>query len=249
MSTAPLRYLSEAKLTELRTAVEDNLQRYAESGFSDLERDNGWAIDSATVVIDESVLSELTRSSSATADAANSVIVYNALKGMTPALAAEERIWVRLCHIECFEYTGRRWLSGKEGTELAQAVRKHAFAPGRTGIRDDNALSRLWWNMHIANLADPGDPVGALRLIAGIADIRQAFVERPGTASRIPLARGIVRAMRRIEWLTAAEPNFREFMKVLNRDGSGVLFEALSDDVTDRLMDRYVAKAQAHLER
>ena len=122
------------------------------------------------------------------------------------------------------------------------------FAPNLTAIRDDNALSRLWWNVHIATIADPEDPEGALRLILKTADIRNNFVERTGTVSRRPLARAVVRAMRNNPWITSSEQAFREFMKALNRDGGGVLFEALDESEADKLIEACASRAKSHLE-
>jgi len=248
MNSEPLKYLSEAKLAELLRDVMANRDRYASGNFLDLVSDNGWAIETASVQVDYEALATLdVTATSAEADIANSLIVYSALKGMTPALAREERIWVRLSHIECLEYSRARWLRGKTGDQLDTEVRRHLFARGLTGIRDDHALSRLWWNMHIAAIADPSDPAGALKLILKTSDVRSNFVERPLTASRRPLARAIIRAMKNDPWILSTEAAFREFMKVLNRDGGGLLFEALSDAEADVVLADCAVKAQGHL--
>jgi len=42
--------------------------------------------------------------------------------------------------------------------------------------------------------------------------------------------------MRSEPWIVEAEKNFREFMKMLNRLGGGVVFEALSDAETDEFV-------------
>lgn len=245
MTLRPLKYLSEAKLEQLRRGVEENLHRYGYGDFQDLEQENGWSIESRVVTIDTAVLATLDGTErTAQADAASSITVYRALQGMTPALAREERVWARLAHIECLEYSRLRWLAGLDGEVLAKAVRRHVFAPGRTGIRDDNALSRLWWNMHIAAIADPGDPERALRLIAGRADTRMQFVERANTASRPPLARAVLRAMQRDTWITSSESAFRKFMEVLNRECGGVLFEVLPEAMVDTVMDRIAKRAR-----
>ncbi|WP_205624038.1 DUF6339 family protein [Marinobacterium rhizophilum] len=224
------------------------MERYANGDFLDLEHDNGWSIETATVSIDYDLLAQLDGTKrSAGADIENSLCLYKALRGMTPAMALEERIWVRLTHIECLRYARDRWLAGSL-EELDKQVRLHMFAPGLTSIRDDNALSRLWWNMHIASIADPADPEGALRLILKSADIRSNFVERTGTATRRPLARALIRAMRDDPWITSSERAFREFMKALNRNGGGVLSEAIDDARTDELMKECSSRAQAHME-
>lgn len=53
--------------------------------------------------------------------------------------------------------------------------------------------------------------------------------------------------MRREPWITSSERAFRDFMIALNRDGGGILFEALSDDEADALMDTCASRAQAHM--
>lgn len=240
----PLNYLSEAKLLELRMSVPSNLSRYRGDGFMDLVAENGWAIESTHVQVDHALLAHLNESiASSKHDVQASIIVHRALQGMTPAMAAEERVWVRLSHVECLAYSRTRWLNGTSSGKLAAAVNTHMFARGIQGIRDDNAVSRLWWNMHIATISDPEDPQGALSLILATADTRMQFVERIGTASRGPIARAVVRAMRTYGWLRSNEDAFRHFMIVLNREGGGVLFETLTDTEADAYMEHCVRLA------
>ena len=246
MQQDPLSYLSEAKLEELRRNVRQNRERYARGDFADLERDNGWAIEASGVTVGRDLLADLDGTvRTAEGDRAASVKLYRDLPGMTPALAREERVWVRLSHVECLGYARARWLAGHGGEKLDLQVHRHLFGSGITGIRDDNALSRLWWNMHIATIADPDDPEGALGLILKTADTRSNFVERPNTAARPPLARAVIRAMQRDQWITSTERAFREFMIVLNRDGGGILFETMSDADVDGIMEACAERARA----
>lgn len=246
--TVPLRFVSQEVLLNLYGHIDDNRERYVNGDFNDLAVTNGWAIESRLVQADLDALAMLDGSKrSAEADVANSRIVHAALGGMTPAIAADERIWVRLTHVECLKYSRNRWLAGATGDSLATAIDRHMFARGRTGVRDDNAVSRLWWNMHIASIADPADPARALELIAKRADIRMQFVERPGSASRRPIARAVVRGMRREPWILSNDDAFSEFMIELNRNGGGVLFEALSEEKADAFVDACVAGARARL--
>ncbi len=250
MQQDPLCYLSEEKLEELRQNVGQHRERYATGDFADLERDNGWAIEASGVTIDRNMLASLDGTPrTAEGDRAASATLYRALPGMTPALAREERVWVRLSHVECLGYARSRWLRDLEGEQLDAQVDRHLFGRDLTGIRDDNALSRLWWNMHVAAIADPDDPEGALQLILKTADIRSNFVERSNTAARPPLAKAVIRAMRRDSWITSTERAFREFMIVLNRDGGGILFETMSDVEVDGIMDACAERARTRSER
>ena len=89
--------------------------------------------------------------------------------------------------------------------------------------------------------------IHGLKLMLQTVDIRLNLVERTRLVSRPVLARGIVRALNDHPWLTAQEKNFRRFMRTLNRDGGGVLYEALPEKAVDDLMRTAIQKAQATL--
>jgi hypothetical protein len=240
-----LKYLSASRLDTLARDVESNLERYSGTGFDDLVVEQGWSIEH-TLDIDISHFKSLNPGNNKEAEIHNSRIVWDSLPGLTPNLACEERVWTRLAHIECIEYTRARWLSKPMGdTEVVSAVRDHFFARGRTGIRDDNAISRLWWNYYIARQALPDDPDTALNLIRKSADIRSNIVERPRTSCRQPLLAGVIRAMQDDEWLTASEDNFRNLMKVLNRDAGGLLLETMTSTAIDCFIAASARKARA----
>jgi hypothetical protein len=177
-------------------------------------------------------------------DLANSKVVGEALANLTPATANEERVWARLSHFEAIKYCRTRWLSRTAGQAIDDLVRKHFFAPTQTGIRDDHAISRLWWNFYIAKTCEPDNADDALRLILTTADIRSNFVERIWMTSRRRVASAVLRAMRSEPWITEAEDNFREFMKALNKLGGGVVFEALSEADTDQFVSDCIDRAR-----
>lgn len=235
-----LRFLSQDVMDGLQTDISKNRIRYESGDFLDLQQGNGWAIETASVTVDLDALASLDQSlTSPEVETQNSLKVYDALQGMTPALAREGRIWARLSHVEALSYSRARWLSGKSGDALDKAVSDHFFGSGLTAIRDDHALGRLWWNARVAKVAaGSGDHESALRLILKSADIRSNFVERSRTTSRPKLAQGLIRAMSAEAWITAEEENFRTFMKVLNRNGGGILFEVLTDEAVDDFMVR-----------
>jgi hypothetical protein len=163
---------------------------------------------------------------------------------MSPAIAREGRIWTRLTHVEALAYARARWLSGKSGEALDKAVIDHFFGTGLTSVRDDNAIGRLWWNAKIARIAaGSGDHEQALRVILKSADIRSNFVERSRTTSRPKLAQALVRLMTAEPWITSDEASFRHFMKVLNRNGGGILFEVLSNADVDTFLTQTAAIA------
>src|SRR5690606_15040692 len=114
-------------------------------------------------------------------------------------------------------------------------IKKHFFAPSLTAIRDDHAIARLWWTMHIAQLIEPQDPRAVLEVVSSKAEIRQGLVERPGIGTRIPLARAVIGALRRSPELMI-DAQFRKFMTTINLHGGGLLLEALPESAVEGLV-------------
>jgi hypothetical protein len=244
--TQPLLYLSDNVLDELRKNVRTNLDRYRSTGFADIAGDPGWNIPLG-VEFDGARLATLDQSTPqniVSVDLPNSIIVGEAISGLSPATANEERVWTRLSHVEAIEYCRARWIAGREEAKHEDLIADHFFAPTQTGIRDDHALSRMWWNYQIARTCMPDDIPGALALIMKTADIRSNFVERIWMTSRKNIAGAVLRAMKSDPWITATEGNFRRFMKSLNRLGGGIVFEIMDADETDSFVRQCAAFAR-----
>lgn len=244
MSRDRLAYLATKTLDDLYAGILENIGRYRDGDFQDLAESGGWDIR-LSVEVDLDPLEDLDPSGTPEAEVENSLLVWRALHELTPALACEDRIWTRLSHAECLEYSRQRWLSDKPDAALAKDVRAHFFAPGMTACRDDHAVSRLWWNAYIAKDIRPNDQRTALELMLKTADIRSNFVERTWTVGRPQVADAILRIMEREDWVTSKEANYREFMKSVNHRGGGIVFELLPDRELDHFMDECFAQVSS----
>jgi hypothetical protein len=236
MSMDKLRYLSSHVFDNLRENVTINLARYLEGDFTDLAEAEGWAIP-LTFEADLEPLKNLKPGLGPDVEVVNSLLVWQSLSRLPPALANEGRLWARLVHVEALPYARARWVGERSGQAAEEAINKHFFGETRTRCRDDNAIGRLWWNAYIARLAMPENHQLALKAILRTADIRSNIIERAWISSRPRVAAAIVRAILRNRLIAASEIAFRGFMKRLNRQGGGVLFEAMSDGEVDALMD------------
>lgn len=238
-----LLYVGQQVADDLKNKVAENLDRYREGNFRDMESKGDWRIP-LSIDADLASLERLELTDGAAAEIGNSLIVGHALDKLTPALARENRVWIRLSHVECLEYARRRWLQSTMNDDaLTKAVAKHFFAPTLTGCRDDHAIARLWWNHHIAKLIMPDNPARALKITLARADIRLNLLERPGLAARPILAKGIVLALEKYSQLLNGERLFREFMKKINLLGAGIAFEVWDEARITQFMDQCLSAA------
>lgn len=233
MTKKYLSYVSSTIVDELHSKIDDNVTIYQSGDFNAASAEAGWSIETKDVRYDPLFGSELDPSNSPASEVANSLLVFNALEGMTPALAREERIWVRLCHVDCLEYSRGRWIGA---SAPARDVRNHFFANRLDQTRDDNAIGRLWWNGFLAGIIDPDDPKSVLIQLLKRANIRMQFVDRANASFRLPLARGIVRLLQNEPWLDSHDKAFEHFMLAMDRNAGGLLFEASSNEEMDEFL-------------
>lgn len=233
-----LLYVGQQVADDLADGISANLDRYREGDFSDMEAAGDWRIP-LSFDADVGALSSLLPDGSPASEIANSLVVGHVLAGLTPSLARENRIWVRLSHVECLDYSRRRWLArDSDDARLERNVRKHFFAPGLQGCRDDHAVARLWWNHRIAKFVMPENPARVLNVVLARSDIRMNLLERSGIGARPALGRAIVRSLEKSKELLEGELLFREYMKAVNFNGAGIAFEVWSEREIDAFMDR-----------
>lgn len=245
--TEPLRLLSQPIVDRLVREIGQNIDRYRSGNFLDMALQNGWAIESRLASWDPSIAVKLDPSGTPDAEVRNSILVWHGLAGMTPALARDERLWTRLCHVECLEFARARWLKGNDNDP--NMVRIHFFANGTTGCRDDNAIGRLWWNAHVASVASPDDVELGLRRLLARANYRMQIVERANTGFREPLVRGIVRMLGSEPWLNIDDEAIVDFMIEVNKRSGSMVFEALDDAGVDGHLGRCLEFAKARKPR
>lgn len=242
-----LLYVGQQVADDLKNNIPENIFRYKEGNFLDLEAMGDWRIP-LSLDADLDGLKNLTADGGSDNEIQNSITVGHALCKLTPTLARENRIWIRLSHIECLEYSRNRWLQiGNDDESVTKDVSKHFFAPTLTSCRDDHAISRLWWSHHIAKQIMPDNPARALKKILALADIRQGLVERPGIGARPVLGRGIIRLLEIEERLIEGKL-FGRFMKKVNLMGAGIAFEVWDDCRIDQFMAHCLEQAKSEME-
>ncbi len=236
-----LRYCTVDTLETLRRTVSDRLDWYY-APVNSIHPASFGGFRESTIEVPE-LADKLTvdgQSPSAT-DASNALVVYNALRDLSPHQASIERMWVYLCHFDCPQYVAARWLKQRpdDNEQATREILNHFFAKGNRGIIRDNGVSRLWWLGKIAYDVDPEHPGEFLTILLHRQDVRSALIERPSVSMNQKLLRAIYTVMRE-HWANGGKlferEAFRNWMIALNRRGGVVLLDALPDNALDRLL-------------
>ena len=236
-----LRYYTTDALENLRHTVADRLDWYyapvEELPLSSLGGFRESKVE-ASAFADRLLMGQNRLSAT---DADNALIVYEALRDLTPHQASIERMWAYLCHFDCRQYVTDRWLNRRPDKEedAVREVRNHFFAVGNRALIRDNGISRLWWLGKIAHDVAAHDPREFLTILLHRQDVRSALIERPSVSMNRALLRGIYAVMRE-HWTNGGalfeRDAFRSWMVALNRRGGVVLLDALPDDALGRLL-------------
>ena len=242
----PLRYLTTRTVEELRAGVGERLDwYYAPDGADALPR---LTMDTSreTSIEAEPLAGRLEHGRHA--DAANALLVYGALKMLTPQQASDERFWAWVSHYECADYVADRWLGDRPARDGAAARKaaNHFFARDvRAAIRD-HGVSRLWWLGRIAHETHPEEPGLFLEIVLHRQDVRSALIERPGVSANRDVMRGIFAVMRE-HWegdrALFRREAFRAWMVGLNRRGGVALLDALPERALGALLREEAGRA------
>lgn len=174
-------------------------------------------------------------------DAANALVVYEALQDLTPHQASIERVWVYLCHFDSPKYVFTRWLNSRpeKNKDAVRQVHNHFFASGNRALIRDNGISRLWWLGKIAHEVAEDNPREFLDILLYRQDVRSALIERPSISMNRRLLSSIYFVMQEY-WNNDStlfdREVFRSWMIALNRRGGVVLLDALPDAALDQLL-------------
>ncbi|MDO9405340.1 MAG: DUF6339 family protein [Polaromonas sp.] len=219
-------------ILQLYKNIKENLSRYREGDFEFLTEDMSHFIESKCQ-IDEDRLLDVHCTIEDANEVACCLAVADGLNGVTPYLARDERIWVRLTHIELLHYSRTRWPIPDNDEDAVAHIQKHFFAKSARGIERDNAVSRLWWMATVAAKVEGLKIHDSLQAMLFQSDVRASIIERPSTSQNTALLSALVIQLHK-SLLTDQElferRRFRLLMKRLNLYGGVKLLDVLGID-------------------
>lgn len=232
-----LHVVKRSLVAELRDHVDQNLDRYLTGNFDDILLPE-YVIPVKDTEVNLDLFSKLNPTSGGEVDVQNSLIAFEALKGMNRYLARDERLWVWLTHGPCLEYARKRWLvPGADKSKLKSQVRDHFFAAGARGFERNNAIACLWWWAEIVSHYPNADLETALQVFLHQTDVRASIIERPTSSqSAFPAIMNVL-----IEKYNSDERSsffkrekghtavYRRWLTEINRHGGARFYEVLPE--------------------
>jgi len=247
---AQLRYYTAQAVEELRRGIVDRLDWYYAPQASRPPIPPGSVRESRLPSPDLSGL-VINPAQPSRTDDAYALAVYQALPGLTPHQASDERLWTYLAHQECPQYVAGRWLDSRpaEDNAAVREVRNHFFAVGNRALIRDNGVSRLWWLGKIASDVAPENPSEFLTILLHRQDVRSALIERPSVSMNRRVLRIIYEEMQS-HWANGGRKlfereTFRSWMRALNRRGGVILLDALPDKALADLVREEASRSLA----
>lgn len=130
-------------------------------------------------------------------DQANSLHLFDSLKGLMPSDANDERLWVTLALGIFHDYTMQRWASGLSRTsskaDLKRFIKNHILISSTRNLWRDQSIARLWWMSHYARSTTPDRYELSLALLLSNSEFVSQVLGKPSIGTSRNLASALLR--------------------------------------------------------
>lgn len=175
-------------------------------------------------------------------DAENALILFQELRGMSPKIARDERVWCALSHLHGKDFIWSRHVKGIADEKISRTLQTRYFcrANGRDrGFERDNALSRLWWWAFMSSRVESLTHADALENLLELTDFRDTVVFRPSTSIIPQVFEALILIYKREK---EADPQltffrrksqdqndgpYRKLLILINRHGGRMLYDTM----------------------
>ena len=176
-------------------------------------------------------------------DLTNVRILYDAFHSLTPWQASNKYLWTYLCHAvpEYSAYIRSRWMKN----ERENTIKTRFFVTTADSLRNDNALSRLWWAGYLTYDKSRRNPYELTEVLLTNQTIWTDVMDTYNCMNRNRMF-GVLAAIR--DFRAVLDENegisdyFRECKKYLNHYAAVTTLEFLNEDEIRDLAYNYMMK-------
>ena len=176
------RLLGIPQLETLRVNIQTNASKYAlNKSWIGQYLGGEWSLASSIDLPDGLELRRPADDGTSLHDLENTKLLYGALKHLTPAQAADERLWTYLSHVTFWPYMRARWGVEKyqDNPRLREVIQeRYFFMADRPRALVRNGIARLWWYGHTTYDNTRADPFELTAVLLKNLDVAQSVLER-----------------------------------------------------------------------
>jgi hypothetical protein len=177
-----VKYLRENAVHELYGSVEQNVARYQqdEPWLAEAAGGKPWELESRIELPDHFVLAMPDGDN--LRDLENTLKLYAALRGLSPAQATDERLWTYLTHATFWPYMRQRWRleasAAKDRNPKGYILERYFVRSRESRALLRNGLARLWWYGFLTYDDERDNPYELTGVLLGQLDTAQQILER-----------------------------------------------------------------------
>lgn len=236
-----------SRLCLFKSNYEAQLLTDVNSGKIDAYQMENFPVDTAQTLpmafeVDDSILAEM--HCDVEHEYEDAVILYEALRNVPDAMAADPTFWISLAHTVFYPYVKKRW--GAKVLSPNDILNHWFFANGM--VR--HALGGLWWTVRLTVVENDPDPYRLTRVAFWNYSFRTTFMG-PSIFFRIPSARtGVLKFLADHEELKVGMENRSRYIaRFLNRLGATTQLAALPWESIYKMMEDNIDEMNAYRPR
>tara|TARA_B100000315_G_C14550573_1_gene575558 strand:- start:1017 stop:1757 length:741 start_codon:yes stop_codon:yes gene_type:complete len=239
-----VRYIRFNSLDGLRVNIATHLKYYSEpeSWLDNGSGPSDWYRESNLTLPDEI---NLKSTGGADDDFENAKTIYTAMKGLSLAVAIDERFWAYMTHSTYWDYMRNRWPVEKSSVNKKEEfIREHYFfMTNKARALTRNGISRLWWFGHVSYDENREDPFELTKVLLKTQDVAQTLLERSFSRNEM-VTKSILACLLEREKENRGNPfhreHFRTVARTLNAVGSVASLDSLAEeDITQICWEKF----------
>ena len=238
-------FMTEEALVKLRADLEDNLGHYVKNDqdyfYDVLDKMDGLLASSLTCPDFDLNMSAVAPENT---DTDNVRRLYGAMRGLSPVVAADERLWTGLSHGYFWDYVQYRQHDAIASGDPKRVATSFFFTNGHRRSLFVHCLSRLWWAGYLTYDEKAKDPFALTDVVTQQACASTIMlISSSNMTSNKDICLGVLTSIKKRP-LTGEAIQRKHFvgpLRYLNNMGALTVLDMLSREEITEIVDQYLA--------
>lgn len=242
-----IRVLSSSAILTLKNQIPRNVELYKSGSREWLDEFFADKRNSILSVIEDTGVNlKVDKLHSIEYDAENAKLLFEGYPGITPAIAADGRVWTTLCHNQHYEYMLKRWPivpGAANQTEEGIIEQRYFFYRGPRKSQERNGLSRLWLSAALTYDSGRQDPYELTKILLQNSNFTWDLLGRTFGSNR-KIVQGTMDAVLRLQnergEIITSKP-IKSFTKKLNLVSGVTMLDRYSENEICQMAKKHIS--------